>query len=116
LDTALQESPEDYMALFFRARILAEKGRSGEAARALKKVLRFVPEDPEVHRTLGRVMGQSGDVFSGYLHYAYAALYRNQKERCAKYLEKVRVMAQTRAQKERLEDFEKHYELRKKYW
>lgn len=116
LNKALRESPEDYMALFFQARILGEKGETAEAVKALRKVLRYVPQDPEVHRTLGRIMGRSGDAFSGYLHYAYAALYRNRKEQCSKYLDKVREMAQTGQQKEKLEQFEEKYEVRKKYW
>jgi len=116
LDKALRKSPEDYMALFFQARILGEKGRTSQAVEALRKVLGYVPQDPEVHRTLGRIMGRSGDAFSGYLHYAYAALYRNNKERCSKYLDKVRELARTSPQKRKLGEFEEKYEVRKKYW
>jgi predicted Zn-dependent protease len=116
LDKALRKSPKDYMALFFQARILGEKGEIEEAVAGLEKVLSYVPQDPEVHRTLGRILGRSGDAFSGYLHYAYAALYRNRKEACSRYVDKVRELARTNAQEEKLERFEEKYEVRKKYW
>ena len=116
LEKALDESPNDYMALFFLARIMGEKGEIDQAEEALQRVIRYVPADAQVHRTLGRILGRSGDTFSGYLHYAYAALYRNRKEKCASYLDKLRQLAESGEQRQKLERFEEKYEVRKKYW
>lgn len=116
LEKALDESPGDYMARFYLARIMAESGETEQAERALKRVLRSVPQDAQVHRTLGRVLGRSGDTFAGYLHYAYAALYRNQKDRFSNYLDKLRRLSKTENQVRELEELEKEYEQRREYW
>ncbi len=116
LEKALSQRPDDYMALFFRGRILGEQGQTERAAKDLRRVAEYVPRDSEVHRTLGRILGRSGDQFSGYLHYAYAALYRNQKDQCERYLEKIKEMAQTTSQKKELEQFEGEYSEWSKYW
>ena len=116
LEKALEISQDDYMALFFQARILAKRGDIDKAEKILRRVLRYVPSDPQVHRTLGRVVGRAGDTFSGYLHYAYAALYRNQKNIFEKYLERAGQAAETNSQRKELERLKEKYELRKKYW
>ncbi len=41
----------------------------------MRKVLELVPEDWEVHKHLGMILGESGDPFGGNLHLAYSALY-----------------------------------------
>jgi tetratricopeptide (TPR) repeat protein len=116
LEKALEISQDDYMALFFQARILAKRGDIDKAEKILRRVLRYVPSDPQVHRTLGRVVGRAGDTFSGYQHYAYAALYRNQKNIFEKYLERAGQAAETNSQRKELERLKEKYELRKKYW
>lgn len=116
LERALEKKPDDYMALFFQARILAKRGEIDNAEKSLRRVLGYVPLDPQVHRTLGRVVGRAGDTFSGYLHYAYAALYRNQKDMCEKYLERAGQAAETNSQQKELKRLKEKYEIRKKYW
>ncbi|MDZ7762683.1 MAG: M48 family metalloprotease [Desulfovermiculus sp.] len=113
LDHTLDKDTGDYLARYYRARVLAEMGSRTKAVEDLKRVLKSVPEDWRVHRTLGRIVGQSGDHFLGYLHLAYSRLYAHRLEETDRYLEQARDLAQTPAQKERVRELENEYARRK---
>ena len=113
LDQALEHDSGDYLARYYRARVLAETGSRSQAVQDLNRVLTSVPEDWQVHRTLGRVVGQSGDHFLGYLHLAYSMLYAHRLEETDRYLEQARNLAQTPAQKEKVKELEEEYTQRK---
>ncbi len=113
LDQSLHAYPGDYLARYYRARVLAERGERHRAVQDLHKVMQSAPEDWQVHRTLGRIVGRSGDHFHGYLHLAYSHLYAHRMEECARSLEKARGLAETTAQKDELRQLEEEYTERK---
>ena len=116
LNQALREDAGDYLTRYYRARVLAETGATAQAVTDLRLVLQSVPEEEEVHRTLGRVVGRSGDHFHGYLHLAYASLYDHKPKETASYWKKAKELASGPGQKDALERFETQYEERQKIW
>lgn len=113
LDQALDANQGDYLARYYRARVLAETGSSQKAEEDLQEVLKSAPEDWQVHRTLARIVGQSGDHFHGYLHLAYSNLYAHRMEETARFLDQARELAKTPVQKEEVRQLEEEYEERK---
>lgn len=114
LERALKLDSRDYYAQFFYARLLDESGdRLGAHAR-YREVLRYVPEDSEVHTYYGRSLGASRKLCEGYLHLAYAALYRNSERTAQKWLNKAKAEAKTEAEKSAVKTFEKKAAERKK--
>ena len=106
--------PRDYYASFFYARLLDEAGDSLGAQERYREVLRYVPEDSEVHTYYGRSLGASRRLCEGYLHLAYAALYRNSNGTAMKWLNKAKAEAKTEAEKSAVKTFEKKAAERKK--
>lgn len=116
LDRSLEKTPDDIFALYYRSRTQAEMGNFQAAASGLEQVVDELPEDSEVHTTLGRIFGRSGDEFHGYLHYAYGALYATKVKQIELYMEKAEAAARTRQHERELEQFRKEYEDRRQYW
>ena len=116
LNRAIQENPDDYLALYYKARILKEIGELNQATGVLERIRRYLPEVSEIHTLLGQVYGRRGDSFRGYLHLAYSALLQNKKQATEQYIEKVRPLAKTRTQKEAFTSFMDAYNQRKKFW
>jgi len=113
LDQALNRDQSDYLARYYRARVLAETGSRARAVEDLRRVLKSVPEDGQVHRTLGRIVGQSGDHFLGYLHLAYSKMYAHDLEEADRYMQQARDLAQTPVQKEKVQKLKEEYSRRK---
>lgn len=107
LEQALKRDPRDYYARFFYARLLDDSGDSLGAQECYREVLLYVPEDSEVHTYYGRSLGASRKLSEGYLHLAYAALYRNNSRTASKWLDRARAEARTEAEKNAVKTFEK---------
>lgn len=116
LQKAIFLDPGDLMALFFHARIMAERGELGMAERSMRRVLDAVPEDSEVHQHLGRFLGQSGNFFGGYLHLSYAALYRNNFSDARAKAKQAAASAGTQDQKDRLASLTETIDKRQDIW
>lgn len=116
LNAALNQNPSDIMALYFKGLSLAELDRHQESIQALRQVARSVPEDSEVHTTLGRVLGRSGQEFEGYLHFAYANLYRKNEDKMRYFMGKARSLASSPDETARIEQLQQEYRQRSKYW
>lgn len=113
LNKALKTRPNDYLARYYRARVAAELGNASMAVQDLKQVLESVPEESQVHRTLGRIVGRSGDHFQGYLHLGYAHLYAYRLQEAARFLEKAKELVKNATQQEQAKSLEKAYQKRK---
>lgn len=116
LKRALELNSQDKLALFYKAKVLAEKGEIAQAVKDFRSVLKSMPRDSDVHYNLGRLLGQNGNKFEGFLHFAYAHMFLNKKENTEYYFQKADSLAETAKQKSKLEKFKKSYKLRKKYW
>lgn len=116
LERGLELAPDDYMGQFYYARLLDDAGDSRGAQELYRRVLRHVPEDAEVHTYYGRSLGRSNQVFEGYLHLAYAAVYSNDERRARSWEEKARASAETSRDKAELERFSEISEERRKIW
>ncbi len=116
LKKVLDINPGDYFARYFFARTLAEQGKIKEAAEEMHQVLKSLPEDDDVHHSFGRILGQSGETFLGYLHYAYASLYSGKKEKTKYYMSRAGEYVDTPGEREKFKTFKEKYETIKKYW
>jgi predicted Zn-dependent protease len=116
LQKAVLLKPKDLIALFYYARILAEKGQTDRAAEYYERVLKTLPDDSEVHAYLGRLKGEHGDLFSGHLHLAYAALYGLDRKQAMFHKEKAGRLAQTPEQKKAFEELEHIFKERAEFW
>ncbi len=116
LKDAVELNPRDKLALFYKAKVLAAKGKDNKAAKDFRSVLKVMPESADVHYSLGRLLGQNGNKFDGFLHFAYAYMFLNKKENTEYYFQKAEALAKTAKQQSKLKKFEEKYKLRKKYW
>ena len=114
LEQALRVNPRDYYAAFFYARLLDDAGDSEAAQKQYRDVLRYVPDDSEVHFYYGRSLGASQKLCEGYVHLAYAELYKNKTRKAAGWLERARGAAKTEEDKAAIKTFEKKAKERAK--
>ena len=93
LSKAMRIDPKDYMAAFFYARMLDETNRQAQAANYYKQVLRYVPEDAEVHDAYARSLGKTGNTPDAYIHMAYSAIYSHNKKLAERYFNEAKSMS-----------------------
>lgn len=116
LRQAMRLDSRDYMASFFYARMLDETGRQSQAWQYYKDVLRYVPEDAEVHESYARSLGKSGDTLDAYIHMTYSALYSNNKKQTERYFNQAKGMAGRAQDKQAFQRLEAAYKERKEIW
>ena len=114
LGQALQKDPRDYMAKYFLARMLDDEGRRPQAQAEFREVLRYVPEESDVHESLGKSYGAGGRQGLAYVHLCYAALYAHKKELAGRYFDKAKALQGQNPQEfKRLDTV---YKERKEIW
>ena len=116
LRQAMRLDPRDYMASFFYARMLDETGRQAQATQYYKDVLRYVPEDAEVHEAYARSLGKVGDSAGAYIHMAYSALYSNNKKQAERYFNQAKALSGKAANPRDFQKLEAAYKERKEIW
>jgi predicted Zn-dependent protease len=116
LQEAVLRNPADVMALFFYSRLLSQTGQRKEAVQYMERVLQRIPEDPEVHYHLGRILGEGGNPFRAHAHLAYSAIYRNDRNQAQFHLSKAQQLAQASDDRERLKVLEREYRDRSEFW
>jgi len=102
LQMAVIKNSRDALGLFYLARLEAENHNLDRAATYMRKVLDMVPEDAEVHYHLGRILGESGDTFSGNLHISYSAIYSGDLRKAQQFADQAEKAAKTPEQKDEL--------------
>lgn len=107
LQKAAIMNPRDAMSMFFTARLMAERKDFKSAISTMERVVREVPEDSEVRYHLGRILGESGNIFEAHLQLTYSALYGRDKKNTNFHLERTRSLAATPAQKKLLAELQK---------
>ncbi|SNR59721.1 Putative Zn-dependent protease, contains TPR repeats [Humidesulfovibrio mexicanus] len=100
-------NPRDAMSMFFTARIMAERKDYAGAISLMERVAREVPKDSEVRYHLGRIKGESGDIFGAHIQLSYSSHFGRDKQKARFHLDKARSLAQTDAQKRQLEELER---------
>ena len=90
LSRATGIDPRDFMARFFLARLLDDSGRHSEAQAQFRDVLRYVPEESDVHEALARSYGGTGRQALAYIHMTYAALYAQRKDLAERYYDRAK--------------------------
>jgi predicted Zn-dependent protease len=116
LTRAIRLNPHDYMAMFHYARLLESGGELAKAGEYYRTVLRYVPEDAEVHSNYAMVLGKNQQLFQAHLHLAYSALYENNPRKIQPLYEKAAQLAKTEADKADLEIFDQKFKERSAYW
>lgn len=116
LQQATAQNPQDYLALFYYARLLDDYGQTRLALNYYTLVLRLEPEDPEAHEYYARALGREKEMFSAYLHLAYSALYSNNERRTEQSYQKARELAQSELEKSDLAAFERKLAERRTFW
>ena len=116
LTRAMKLDPRDYMASFFYARYLDESGSQAQAHRYYDEVLRYVPEESEVHEAYARSLGRSGRTFEAYVHMTYSAMYAHDKKQSERHFERAKALARTDNDRRLLKRLETDYKERKEMW
>ena len=116
LSKAMRIDPKDYMAAFFYARMLDETNRQAQAANYYKQVLRYVPEDAEVHDAYARSLGKTGNTPDAYIHMAYSAIYSHNKKLAERYFNEAKSMSARTTDKTAFKRLETVYKERKEIW
>ena len=116
LKGAVEANPRDMVASAGYAQILAQERRYGEALTIMRKVLAASPESPDVRQQLGRIYGESGEMFQAYLNMAYAAVYANDRRQTRTQMDKARGYAKTDDQRREMARLEKVFKERSEYW
>lgn len=96
-------NPRDVMSMFFTARIMAERKDYRGAISLMERVSREVPKDAEVRYHLGRILGESGDIFGAHLQLSYSSFYGRDRKKAEFHLGKAKSLASSEAQKRELE-------------
>ena len=116
LSKAMRIDPKDYMAAFFYARMLDETNRQAQAVSYYKQVLRYVPEDAEVHEAYARSLGKTGNTPDAYIHMAYSAIYSHNKKLAERYFNEAKSMSARTTDKTAFKRLETVYKERKEIW
>lgn len=116
LQKAVFLSPRDGLALFYYARVLMEQGDNARAESLLQRVLKELPEDPEVHRSLAQVYARRDKMFPAHLQMAYSFLYAKNKSNLVFHLKKMQSLAESPAQEEEVSEFKEKYKQLSQYW
>lgn len=116
LGNAMRLDPKDYMAAFFYGRLKDDNGHHSEAQAKYREVLRYVPQDPEVHEALAKSFGKSGNNYLAHVHLAYSALYANNRRQAERYVKQARQLSEKAADKKPVQRLEKAYKERKEIW
>ena len=116
LSKAMRIDPKDYMAAFFYARMLDETNRQAQAANYYNQVLRYVPEDAEVHEAYARSLGKTGNTPDAYIHMAYSAIYSHNKKLAERYFNEAKSMSARTTDKTAFKRLETVYKERKEIW
>ena len=106
LEQALKADDRDYYGKFFYARLLDDIGDRASAQQLYREVLRYVPEDSEVHENYGRSLGISGSACLGYVHLAYASLFSGNMQKAKSMRERAAKIAATHEEKNRLAQYD----------
>ena len=79
-------------------------------------MLRYVPEDAEVHEAYARSLGKTGDTAGAYIHMAYSALYSNNKKQAERYFNQAKALSGKAANPRDFQRLEAAYKERKEIW
>lgn len=113
LQKAIIKNKRDALGMFYFAKLQDKMGDPQRAAQTLRKVNEIVPEDWEVYKELGQVLGKAGDKFAGNLNYAYSALYGGSMKKAQQHYHQAAALAETDEQKKQLEELKKAMDSRK---
>lgn len=116
LNKSIEKDPKDYFALYYRGRIYESLGELKLALQDMEKILEYVPYDSEIHMIIGRIKGRLVGPFYGYIHYAYAELYKGNKDGMFKYYERAKSLAKSENEKKMLKELYKKYQDVKELW
>ena len=113
LSRAMELNSRDYMAQFYYARLQADSGNTATALDYYERILRYLPDDPEVHQFYAQVLGRDKQLFRAYLHLAYSSLYANDKRRTEQNLARAQKAAKTPDDETALKRFEAAFKERR---
>lgn len=106
LQKAVIKNPDDALGLFYLARAQGDAKQYKQAEATMRRVDELVPEDWEVHYHLGRILGESGDHFSGSLHLGYSWAYAGDLKKARIHYQQASKLAETETQQEQLKGLE----------
>jgi tetratricopeptide (TPR) repeat protein len=116
LTKAIHINKNDYIALFYYARLLDDSGQYLQAMGYYKNILQYVPEDAELHQYYAQSLGKTQQFFLANLHLAYSAMYMNNAQKTTQFYERAKKLAVTPQDNNSLEIFDKKFKERSAYW
>ncbi|GAB6059191.1 M48 family metallopeptidase [Desulfonatronum parangueonense] len=112
LQEAVLRNPRDLMALFHYARLQIALNQDDEAIKLLERILKHLPEQASVHALLGRVLGQTGQLFTAHTHLAYAAIYSGDKKQAGFHMTRAEEHARSTEQQSELKKIRETFKER----
>jgi len=116
LGAAVAANPRDMTAAAGYAQILGQDGRSAEALALFRRVIASMPASVAAHQMMGRVYGQTGDMFHAYLNLAYASVYSNNPGQSKMNIDKTKGYAKTDEDRREFATLEQVFKDRSQYW
>ncbi|MDR2892824.1 MAG: M48 family metalloprotease [Deltaproteobacteria bacterium] len=116
LSQAVRLNSRDYLALFYYARLLEDSGQQVQALNYYKDILRYIPEDWEVHQYYAQALSRTNQMFMANLHMAYSFMYENNVKKTAQFYGQAQKLAHSEQEKAELEKFKLTYAERSAYW
>jgi len=116
LGRAVRLNPGDMVASAEYAQILAQEGRYPDAIRLMNRVVAFSPDVPDIRQQLGRIYGESGDMFHAYLNMAYSAIYANNQRQSMMQMQKAKSFSRTEEDRREYAKLEKVFKERSENW
>jgi predicted Zn-dependent protease len=116
LRRAVEVNPRDMVATAEYAQFLAHERNYQESLTLMRRVIAFAPESPEVRTMLGRIHGDSGDLFHAYLNMAFAAVYSNDPKQSKTLMEKCKPLARTDEERKEYAKLELVHKQRSEFW
>jgi predicted Zn-dependent protease len=116
LSSAMTKDPGDYVARFYYARLMDESGKPLAAHPYYQEVLRYVPDDADVHEFYGRSLGKANMLFPAYLHLAYAALFSNNRKKTEQFMGQAKGAIRNPSEQAQFDRFSERYKERSEIW
>lgn len=116
LRRAVEVNPRDMVATAEYAQFLAHERKFSESLNLMRRVIAFAPESPDARTQLGRIYGDSGDLFHAYLNMAYSAVYSNDPKQSKTLMEKCKPLSRTEEERKEYAKLELVHKQRSEYW
>lgn len=107
LQKAMFRAPTDPVILLRLGQLQLQRKNFQQAEELLRKAIDAMPRNAEAHSSLGRTLGESGDLFGGHLQLGWGFVYSKQMRKARIHADKAQQLAKTEEQKKKAAELKK---------